>query len=87
MDGAYYVLETNIDGKISAKCQECGEIRKGSISSTGNFKNHYKKHPSRFKALEEYLKQEDTIVNDNDNARQLKIADILLPVSQEKVMI
>lgn len=43
--------------KIDARCMECSEVKKGFITSTGNFKTHYKsKHPGRFKALEEYLK-------------------------------
>lgn len=60
MDGIYYVIQKNDDGKIEAKCQDCGDIRKGSLSSTGNFKSHYsKKHPSAFKEMEEYLKRDE----------------------------
>lgn len=56
-DGTFYTIEKVIVDKIEARCMECSEVRKGDISSTGNFKNHYKsKHPDGFKALEQYLK-------------------------------
>lgn len=92
MDGTFYTLDCDIgsDGKISAKCNECKEIRKGNISSTGNFKSHYKKHPELLLKLEEYLKQDDSClmdVVDENKSKQMRIADMLTPVSEEKVII
>ncbi|XP_055308709.1 uncharacterized protein LOC129572718 [Sitodiplosis mosellana] len=60
----------------------------GNVTSTGNFKSHYKKHPEKLLHLEQYLKQEDN--NDNDNidgnkSKQPRIADMLAPVSDEKI--
>lgn len=89
LDGTFYTLDAEIglDGKISAKCNECKEIRKGNISSTGNFKSHYKKHPERLAKLEEYLKQEDNCHGvDLDRSKQPRMEDILTPVSEEKVI-
>lgn len=92
LDGTFYTLDCDVgsDGKISAKCNECNEIRKGNISSTGNFKSHYKKHPERLLKLEEYLKQDDTSLTDfldENKSKQPRIADMLTPVSEEKVII
>lgn len=57
-DGTFYTVEKVTMEKIEARCIECSEVRKGDITSTGNFKNHYKsKHPGRLKVLEEYLKK------------------------------
>lgn len=92
LDGRYFLIQSNIDGKVSAKCQTCGEIRKGNISSTGNFKSHYKTHLPELKELEEYLKQEN---NDGSEANgeerratQPRIEDMLanlVPISEDKV--
>lgn len=58
MDGTFFTIEQNENGKIMAKCMECQEVKKGNIFSTGNFINHYKsKHSSRVKSLEAYLKK------------------------------
>lgn len=60
-----------------AKCMHCDEIKKGDISSTGNFKSHYKlKHSKQVKALEEYLKSDTEVVK---GARQSQISDAFPP--------
>lgn len=94
LDGVYYVIESCDNEKISAKCQQCGDIRKGSLTSTGNFKSHYKKHPKELKQLEEYLKQgHNTETNESaepNRSVQPRIEDILAklaPVAEEKVLI
>lgn len=58
-DGNFYTIEQLAEnGNIVAKCEDCGELKKGNISSTGNYKNHYKsKHSNRYIALENYLKE------------------------------
>lgn len=58
MDGTFFSIEQNNNGKIVAKCTECGQNKKGNIFSTGNFINHYKStHENRVQAMEEYLKK------------------------------
>lgn len=57
MDGTFFTIQENDDGKITARCTECDELKKGNIFSTGNYINHYKtKHSARVKSMEEYLK-------------------------------
>lgn len=57
LDGTFYTIEQIDNGKIVARCAECGEQKKGNIFSTGNFINHYKsKHEPRVKELEDFLK-------------------------------
>lgn len=44
--------------KVEVKCKECGEVKRGSKDSTGNFFRHYRSvHPDRVKAAEEYVAQ------------------------------
>lgn len=91
LDGTYYTIESNIDGKIDAKCTECGKILKGDLGSTGNYKSHYLRlHKAAFKQLEEYLTEEaSTLENENcvpKNSKQPGIRDMLAPVSDEKVL-
>lgn len=93
LDGAYYVIESNENGKVNVKCQTCNAIVKGSLSSTGNFKSHYKKHPTEYKELEEYLKQGHSSEIDENAApkrpTQPRIEDMLsqlAPVAEEKVI-
>lgn len=58
MDGTYFTILTNLEGKIEAKCNNCKEIKKGVMSSTGNYLAHYKaKHKDKYPAVEEYLKK------------------------------
>lgn len=70
LDGKFYTITANNDGKIDAKCNECGEIKKGHLGSTGNFKSHYKKHKNRIDDLDKYLKE--VIVTHLDDADQIK---------------
>lgn len=65
-DGVYYTIIKSDNGKIEAKCNTCGEIKKGNESSTGNFKMHYKlMHETEHKELEKHLK--DGIVPSGSN--------------------
>lgn len=46
LNGKFYTIVSENYTGIEAKCTLCGEIKKGHISSTGNFISHYKlKHP------------------------------------------
>lgn len=85
--GNFYTIESNIDGKIDAKCVECGEIREGYIASTGNFISHYRKHPSLKKQLDKYLKQCTPTADDGVKLLQPSIRDSLPSVSEDEVFI
>lgn len=62
LDGRYYVLEADNDGKIEARCTNCGELRKGHINSTGNFLNHYRtKHASMMTDVEQYINRTNEV--------------------------
>lgn len=57
LDGKYFSIESNIDGNIIARCTECNEQKKGSLTSTGNFKSHFRmKHLEILPTVEAYLK-------------------------------
>lgn len=60
LDGKYFVLESEENGKLIVTCTVCNEQKKGNASSTGNFLKHYrKKHHDKVKELEEYLKSRE----------------------------
>lgn len=83
LDGIFYTVVSNNDGNIEAKCEECGQIKKGNVSSTGNFKSHYKKYKEKFDELEKYLKATDNITE--ITIKQPSIRDMLPAIPQEKV--
>lgn len=85
LDGRYYAIEKNEEGKIEAKYTTCNQMKKGNISSTGNFIAHFKsKHPAAFKELDEYLK--NTRAEDGKNClRQTFLTDINNPISNGMV--
>lgn len=59
LDGKFFVIESNVNEKILARCirPDCRKQIKGMLSSTGNFKSHYRvKHPLEMKSLDEYLR-------------------------------
>lgn len=89
MDGTFYKIIKRENDKIDAQCEECGEIKRGNIQSTGNFKSHYKKHGTRKKELDEYLKQQNMVQAENHiegkSSRQPSIRETLPPVSEDKV--
>lgn len=87
LDGLFYeFVSRGVGDAIDVKCTECGEIRKGVISSTGNYKSHYAlKHPIRFKELENYLSSRGT--PDAANLKQPGIRDALSPLTAEQVEI
>lgn len=72
LDGKFFSVDSHVEGKIEARCTECNEVKKGQITSTGNFKNHYRiKHSSTMSALEAYLKgKSDEAVQSQSKPRQ-----------------
>lgn len=91
LDGKYYTIISNDEStnKVTATCVDCGELKKGCLSSTENFKSHFeKRHKARFKLLEEYLNAESNDITDNKNTKsaQPSIRDSLAPVPVEKVL-
>lgn len=57
LDGKYFSIISNINGNIVARCTECNEQKKGSVTSTGNFKSHFRiKHSEILPTVEAYLK-------------------------------
>lgn len=59
LDGTFYELFGDVDanGNLNGKCTICNDIRKGNISSTGNFIKHYElKHPLRLNDLKLHSK-------------------------------
>lgn len=43
LDGKYFTITKSENSKIEVTCNICGEVRRGEITSTGNFMNHIKK--------------------------------------------
>lgn len=77
----------NLDGKIEAKCVECGQMKKGTITSTGNFKSHYKMHPLKSKMLAKYLKGTDDDIIDVSKLTTSTMRDFLSAISESKVSV
>lgn len=71
-------------------CTKCGENKKGDISSTGNFKRHYKtKHLSSFKELEDYTKATKHTSGSStksDGNRQTKMTEVIQNISPDSVL-
>lgn len=58
LDGRFFEIVSNDDGKIRAKCTECSEMKKGHMSSSANFKSHYRLvHPNTFPKSNDYLEK------------------------------
>lgn len=57
-DGKFFVIESNQDDNIKARCTQCNEVKSGQISSTGNFIKHYQsKHPLKLNELRDSNKK------------------------------
>lgn len=81
MDGTYFTVQGIIDGKIEAICNQCKEIKRGLISSTGNFIAHYKsKHKSLVPIMEKYLKKSTSATAESTQSiaidQQPKVSDM-----------
>lgn len=87
LDGTFYKIVTDDGGRIVAQCSECKELKKGTDTSTGNFKSHYKtKHKDRAKDMEHYLKEIDPSVKAKSNLRQQDIPETMSGSSSENVI-
>lgn len=81
LDGNFFsVTKRTEDGKVETVCNQCGKIRKGSVTSTGNFISHYRtSHSEQMKDLEAYLKgspQSNEADNNKRPPRQTLLTDI-----------
>lgn len=83
LDGTYFRIETNEDGRICARCTICDHQTKGQLTSTGNFLTHYKnRHGSLMETVKIYLKGNN---NSKPNEVQPLIQPFLQPLQAEKV--
>lgn len=58
LDNTFFNIVEIKEKGIIVRCTECKELKKGELSSTGNFKTHYRiKHPALLTKLEEHLKK------------------------------
>lgn len=89
LDGKFFSVDLHIEGKIEARCTECNEVKKGHITSTGNFKNHYRiKHTSHMSSLETYLKgKSDEAVDTQSKPRQPTMTEFASNVNPDKVLL
>lgn len=86
LDGKFFVIEKNHDEKIDARCIECRKVIKGSLTSTGNFKKHYKKvHPALNSKLEEHLISKEDHLNISLKTQTLR--QFTTTIKPEKVTI
>lgn len=85
LDGKFYIILSETDGDIQAKCAICGEVRKGQAGKgTGNFHNHYKtKHNSKLKELKAYSKNDD--YTETAKSCQPTLNDVLNVMTPQKV--
>lgn len=82
LDGKFYEVLSENGNKIEAKCMQCFEIKKGYITSTGNFITHYKnKHPTQYISLNSHVKFR------NKYDQQPPIVENLIPLTTKEVTI
>lgn len=66
LDGTYFEITTrSIDNSnnVKARCTQCGVIRSGSTTGTGNFIRHYTdNHKERYEELLSYIKSNSRIL-------------------------
>lgn len=76
MDGKYFTITKKENTKIEALCNvpTCNKVRRGDVTSTGNFMDHIRKsHPELVAEVELYRKQNSNADgNDerNENTRK-----------------
>lgn len=87
-DGKFFTITKQSDEQIDAKCSACEEVKRGKISSTGNFLTHFKlKHTDQFDKLKEYLKKshKETQLNESKDVKQPQIAEAFQNTSTNSV--
>lgn len=89
LDGTYFsITSRNDDDHVEARCSECDEVKKGKLSSTGNYITHYRlKHKEKVEKLMQYLKKsiEEFGLNDTKTVKQAPINEILQNTSTDSV--
>lgn len=66
----------DIKENVEARCVTCTDVKKGNISSTGNFFKHYEtKHPLKLKEMKVYTKIKDV----NTNCGQQSTIEQMMP--------
>lgn len=86
LDGTYFEIVSNDEGKIEAKCKICDGVKKGNLKSTGNFINHYKtRHQEVYFDFESHLK-EGNIRYDSNKTQQPKSTHFQPLTAQEVVV-
>lgn len=83
--GKYFSIISNDEGKIEARCIECREVKKGHVTSTGNFKNHYRsRHMTLVSEMESYLKSKGDETT-GSQTRQPTLAEFSSIVNPQQV--
>lgn len=84
LDGKYFEITKREGTKIEAVCTACKKLRKGNLTSTGNFMDHLRKsHPELVTEAESYKKSGvKNVINDKT---QKTIQDMLKKFTHEEV--
>lgn len=76
LDGLFYSILVQKGDNVEARCNDCNEVKKGNINSTGNFLSHFKKkHAERLDKLNEHLHGGRDISSEASN-RQPSVLEI-----------
>lgn len=88
LQGKYYEVLKDDNGKVEARCTNCSEIKKGHVTSTGNFLSHYRTvHATLLKELDEYRKGDSNPESKRLSLNQTKMTKFNGMVSKKKVNI
>lgn len=72
LDGKYFTIVNRQDFNITAKCAICGQERKGTVLSTGNFMDHIKKsHPELVDEVKHHRKFGSEDEKENQDVKSL----------------
>lgn len=85
LDGTYFqitVRSTDDSNNIKARCAQCGVIRSGSTTGTGNFIRHYTdKHKERCEELQNYISKSHIV----PSAEKTQLTLTMNKITAEKV--
>lgn len=85
LDGKYFEIVKRDDIKVEAVCKSCGKIRKGNLTSTGNFMEHIKKsHPELVVKAELHKKGDKAVEKDK---QQKTIHQMMKKYTHEEVIV
>lgn len=90
LDGKYFTIATMENTKVTVTCNICGELRRGNITSTGNFMGHIRKHHKHLEdEVEKYKIKQGAMGDDesegNARKRQKLIDDMFKEFTPEQV--